>query len=78
MENAKLSDNAIAQIAKALQVAILTGTDIVDNLRQIRFVVTDDGNIELDPDYVEQFINNINSMLEDAENLDNKQLSLFD
>ena len=32
-----LDDDAISQIAKALQIAILTGTDIVDNLRQIKF-----------------------------------------
>ena len=29
----KLSDDAIALIARQLQVAILTGTDVVDNLR---------------------------------------------
>ena len=28
----KLSDEAIAHVAKLLQVAIITGTDIVDNL----------------------------------------------
>ena len=30
-----LEDHTIAQIAKCLQVAILTGTDIADNLRQL-------------------------------------------
>ena len=32
----KLNDEVIAHIAKQLQLAILTGTDIVDNLRMIR------------------------------------------
>ena len=32
----KLNDEVIAHIAKLLQIAILSGTDIVDNLRQIQ------------------------------------------
>ena len=32
-----LSDSAIAHVAKVLQVALLTGTDIVDNLRLAKF-----------------------------------------
>ena len=32
----KLTDEVIAHIAKQLQLAILTDTDIVDNLRMIR------------------------------------------
>ena len=32
----KLSDEVIAQIAKLVQLAILTGTDVVDNLRMLR------------------------------------------
>ena len=43
METTKLSDNAIAHIAKIVQVAILTGTDIVDNLRMAE---TFDNNIQ--------------------------------
>jgi len=31
----KLSDEIISQIAKLIQLAILTGTDVVDNLRMI-------------------------------------------
>ena len=31
----KLNDEVIAHIAKQLQLAILTGTDIIDNLRMI-------------------------------------------
>ena len=37
-----LTDDAIAGIAKLLQVAILTGTDIVDNLRTMRLVQVED------------------------------------
>ena len=34
--NYKLSDEVIAHVAQLLQLAILTGTDVVDNLRMIR------------------------------------------
>ena len=36
-----LSDALIAQIAKSLQVAMITGTDIVDNLRLIKVEISD-------------------------------------
>lgn len=65
METTKLSDNAIAHIAKIVQVAILTGTDIVDNLRMAEFVETN-GALDLSPDYHETFNNNIQAMIENA------------
>ena len=34
----KLDDKVIGHIAKVLQVAIITGTDIVDNLRTLELV----------------------------------------
>lgn len=61
----KLHDSTIAHIARALQMAILTGTDIVDNLRIASFVV-EDGEIFLDPEYRESFEMNINDMLTQA------------
>jgi len=65
METTRLSDNAIAHIAKIVQVAILTGTDIVDNLRMAEFVQKN-GSLELSPDYCETFDNNIQSMIAEA------------
>jgi hypothetical protein len=59
----KLDDSAIAHIAKTLQVAILTGTDIVDNLRQIKFVV-EDNSLFMDPEYKETFDMNIQKLLD--------------
>jgi hypothetical protein len=38
----RLSDDVVAAIARSLQVALLTGTDIVDNLRAIRVEVEGD------------------------------------
>jgi len=63
--NYRLSDQTIGQIAKLLQIAIITGTDIVDNLRTIR-LRTDDGGEFLDPtpDYLENFEKNLSKMIE--------------
>lgn len=63
--NYRLSDQTISQIAKLLQIAIITGTDIVDNLRTIR-LRTDDGGEFLDPtpDYLENFEKNLSKMIE--------------
>ena len=38
----KFSDEVVSQIAKSLQVAMLTGTDIVDNFRQFELEIQDD------------------------------------
>jgi hypothetical protein len=60
----RLSDETIGQIAKLLQVAIITGTDIVDNLRTIRLRVGDGEMLEPTPDYIENFERNLNRMIE--------------
>lgn len=65
MENLTMTDNAISHIAKLVQVAILTGTDIVDNLRMAQFVTVDD-QLEVSPDYQETFNTNIERMLSEA------------
>ena len=74
----KLSDNTIAQIAKCLQVAILSGTDVVDNLRQLR-LVADGDTLEVDPKYTSEFEHALAKMMEELETeSDPNQLGLFD
>ena len=46
----KLSDEVIGHIAKQLQIAILTGTDVVDNLRMIELHAASE-KLYLHPDY---------------------------
>ena len=58
----KLSDEVIAQIARLVQVGILTGTDIVDNLRLMRLSTAEDELFPTD-EYREQFDSNIDRML---------------
>jgi hypothetical protein len=59
----KLSDDTIGQIARLLQIAILSGTDIVDNLRTLRVVVDGGGTLSPDPEYLASFDQNINKMI---------------
>ena len=58
-----LSDDTISQIAKLLQIAILSGTDIVDNLRTIRLVVDERGQLSPDPTYLSNFDESLNRMI---------------
>ena len=62
----KFSDEVIGQLAKLIQMAILSGTDIVDHLRQAQLIV-DKESLYLSPDYKDQFEDNIESMLEELE-----------
>ena len=63
-----LSDQIIAEVSRLLQVAILTGTDVVDNLRLLE--VQDDpdqeGILILTDAYTERAENNINKMLSEV------------
>lgn len=43
----KLSDESILFITKLLQIAILSGTDIVDNLRNIQFEKNDSDMLDV-------------------------------
>tara|TARA_B100000214_G_C23741164_1_gene523317 strand:- start:34 stop:270 length:237 start_codon:yes stop_codon:yes gene_type:complete len=60
--NLKLSDAVIGHVAKTLQVALITGTDIVDNLRLLEMTV-EDGELVLTPECSENFENNLEEML---------------
>jgi len=63
-----LDDNVIAEIARLLQVALLTGTDIIDNLRTIKVERTGD-LITLHEAYVGSQNENIERMLSEAAEL---------
>lgn len=67
MEKLTLSDNAIGHIAQLLQLAILTGTDIIDHLRMAEMTVNSTtGKLDVHPDYSEVFSENLNRMLSEA------------
>ena len=64
-KNLKLSDVTIGQIAKVLQLAILSGTDVVDHLRQMR-LVSDDNELDLSKAYANTFEDNLDKMMNEV------------
>ena len=62
----KLSDEIISQIAKLIQLAILTGTDVVDNLRMIELTESesDSSTLALTDEYRGIADDQIQSLLE--------------
>ena len=73
MNELKLNDSVIAHLAKLLQLSILTGTDIVDHMRQVN-VVESDGELYLTEEYEAQSEHNIQRMLTEIENITNATL----
>ena len=70
----KLDDTAIAQIVKLIQMALLTGTDIVDHLRMM---ILDQGNNEklvMNKEYQEVFDASIEKMLQNSNSQDEESL----
>ena len=63
----KFDDSVISTIAKTLQLALLTGTDIVDNLRQIEVQNNGDGTMGITPNYNSQFEHWVAKLLEELE-----------
>lgn len=68
MENKvfKLEDSVVGHIAKVLQVALLTGTDIIDHMRMIRLSDSDQGLV-LEEEYKSAFDGSLDTMLENAQ-----------
>jgi hypothetical protein len=64
-----LSDEFIAQIAKLLQMALLTGTSIGDNMRMVQLTPNEDGKLVLAPEYKKSFEASIDKMLAEAEDI---------
>ncbi len=63
----KFDDTIISTIAKTLQLALLTGTDVVDNLRQIEVQENENGTLSITPNYNSQFEYWVAKLLEELE-----------
>ena len=61
----KLNDEVIAHVAKILQVALITGTDVVDHLRMV-VLDEEDGQLFLNEEYVKNHEQNIEKMINEA------------
>ena len=65
----KLDDSVVSHVAKLLQVALLTGTDIVDHMRMIRLKNHTQNNdvLVLEDEYRSIFDNSLETMVKNAE-----------
>ena len=64
----KLSDEVLAQIARLVQLGILTGTDVVDNLRMMEATQyqSDEGKLVLSDQYREMAGGQIEKLMSEA------------
>ena len=78
MKVSKLDDTVVSHIAKLLQVALLTGTDIIDHMRMIRLVShsQDDAVLVLEEEYRDIFDNSIEVMVKNAEQSTSEESTL--
>ena len=60
----KLHDSTIAHIAKIIQMAILSGTDIVDHLRMARFTSDEEEILHIEEEYEKIFNESIEKMIQ--------------
>ena len=66
----RLDDEVVAEVARSLQRALLTGTDIVDHIRSIELNVARGSNrIVLSEEYLERTQTNDQRMVDEAEEL---------
>ena len=64
----KLSDDVIGHIAQLLQMAILTGTDIIDNMRMVELEFDKETNkLYLTKSYQERHSDNIGRLVEEGQ-----------
>tara|TARA_X000001388_G_C2148513_1_gene91509 strand:- start:209 stop:421 length:213 start_codon:yes stop_codon:yes gene_type:complete len=62
----RLNDEVIAHVAKLVQLAILTGTDVVDHMRMM-VLNEEDGSLFLEENYSQASEENIRRMIEEIE-----------
>jgi hypothetical protein len=66
----RLDDEVVAEVARSLQRALLTGTDIVDHIRAIELnVARGDSKILLSDEYLARTQANDNRLVDEADTL---------
>jgi hypothetical protein len=73
-----LDDNAISHIAKIIQMAIITGTDIVDHLRMMKLDTNPNDSLKLilNDEYKEIHDNSISVMVKNSLSRRDEELGL--
>ena len=69
MSSYKLHDGTIGLLAQLLQIALLTGTDIVDHFRTLQLIDDGSGKLIPDPAFQDQFEANLQRMLDEVSKL---------
>ena len=69
MTSYKLHDGTIGLLAQLLQIALLTGTDIVDHFRTLQLIDDGSGKLIPDPAFQTQFEANLQRMLDEVTKL---------
>jgi hypothetical protein len=69
MTSYKLHDGTIGLLAQLLQIALLTGTDIVDHFRTLQLIDDGSGKLIPDPAFQDQFEANLQRMLDEVTKL---------
>jgi hypothetical protein len=67
-EKMKLSDQVIGHIAQLVQLAILTGTDVVDHMRMV-VLTENEGSLFLNEEYEKQSEDRLTRMIEEVNRL---------
>ena len=71
-----LDDTTIAQIVRLIQMAFLTGTDIVDHLRMLLLEEGEDGKLVINNEYEKAFNDSLEKMLSNAKEKDQESESV--
>ena len=71
----KLNDGFIYQLAKLLQLSLLTGTNMADHMRLMRLEQspTDQDSVSLTPEYTEYFDETVLKLVSDVETLSKEE-----
>lgn len=73
-----LDDTAIAQVVKLIQMAFLTGTDIVDHLRMLTLEEGEENKLIINQEYQKVFDESLEKMLENAKSIQQGEESTDD
>ena len=70
----KLHDTTIGHVARLVQMAILTGTDVVDHLRMLTLKASEDNLLYVEDEYQKIFDDQVGKMLENAKTVVKEEL----
>ena len=70
-----LDDTTIAQIVKLIQMAFLTGTDIVDHLRMLLLEEDENGKLVINGEYAKAFNDSLEKMLSNVKEQESESVA---